>query len=322
MMDEDYYKILGIARNASQAEIQKAYRDLARKYHPDLNPEDKSAKRKFQRVQQAYDVLNDADKREMYDRYGSSFESMGAGGEPGGWRTYQSGPGGFEDVDFGQFFGQRAGGEGPGGFDSGFAEIFRQFTRAGGGPRARSRAARGADLHHEVQIPFRTAVTGGEARLSVRRPGGKVETIAVKIPAGVDDGKKIRLRGQGQPGAAGGQAGDLLITIRVQPHPCFRRDGKHLELTVPVTLAEAALGAKIDVPTPQGTITLTVPPATSSGKRLRIKGRGVRPPSGEAGDLYAEIQIVLPDKLDERSAELIREFDQRQSQSPRTRLHW
>jgi DnaJ-class molecular chaperone len=321
-MDEDYYKILGVRRNASQAEIQKAYRDLARKCHPDLNPEDKSAKRKFQRVQQAYDVLNDPGKREMYDRYGSSFESMGAGGEGGGWRTYQGGPGGFEDIDFSQFFGQRFGGEPGGSFDGSFGDIFKQFTRSGGGPRQRGRTARGADLHHELQVPFATAVNGGEARLSVRRPGGNVETISVKIPAGMEDGKKIRLRGQGEPGGPGGQPGDILITIHVAPHPCFRRDGRHLEVKVPVTLAEAALGARIDVPTPRGAISLTIPPGTSSGKRLRVKGHGVPTGKGDAGDLYAEIQIVLPEKLDEKTTDLIRELDQRHRLTPRSQLKW
>jgi len=317
-MAEDYYKILGISRNASQADIQKAYRKLARECHPDMNPDDRAAKDKFQQIQQAYDVLNDQEKREKYDRYGSSFESMGGGGP--GWQTFQGGRQGFQDVDFSALFGQ---GGGAGGF-GGFEDILQQFAGGGTGRRSRRRPARarGADLLHDLQIPFNTSVTGGEAQLSVRRAGGKVETLTVKIPAGITDGKKIRLRGQGEPSPARGSAGDLLITVRVGGHACFRRRGNDLEVSVPVTLAEAALGAKVDVPTPKGEISLTVPPGTSSGKRLRLKGMGVPNNGGGVGDLYAEIQIVLPDSLDEESAELVRQFNQRHPLNPRSDLKW
>ncbi|MCA9119089.1 MAG: J domain-containing protein [Planctomycetaceae bacterium] len=319
-MEEDYYKILSVGRDASAADIQKAYRKLARKYHPDVNPEDASAKRKFQEIQKAYEVLNDAEKREMYDRYGSSFESMGAGGPGGGtWRTHSAGPGGQAEVDFSQFFGGGA----QGGFEGGFGDIFRQFAGGGGGSprRARQRPRKGADLKHHLDIPFNTAVTGGEARINVKRPDGKVEAISVKIPAGIEDGKTIRLRGQGEQSPNGGPAGDILITVRPAAHPFFRRKGNNLEVDVPVTLAEAGLGAKIDVPTPKGVITLTVPPGTSSGKRLRVKGHGVQ--SKETpGDLYAEIQIVLPSKLDSECEQLIRQIDKKHKMTPRSDLRW
>jgi len=321
-MAEDYYKTLGLDRNTSQDEIQKAYRDLAKKYHPDLNPDDEAAKEKFQKVQQAYEVLNDPKKRDLYDRYGSSFESMGSDGPggPGGgtsW-TFRGGPGGFEGVDFGDLFGgQHGGAEG-----GGFADIFRQF--AGGGRRTRAKAAsrRGADLNHEASIPFTTSVTGGEVRLNVRRGTGETETITIKIPAGIQDGKKIRLRGQGEAPPDGGRPGDILITVRVAAHPYYRRQGKNLVVRVPVTVAEAALGAKIDVPTPQGTISLAVPPGTSSGKRLRVKGYGVGIGSASPGDLLAEIQIVLPNTLDERGKGLVREFDANTPLAPRSELRW
>jgi DnaJ-class molecular chaperone len=163
---------------------------------------------------------------------------------------------------------------------------------------------------------------GGEVRLSVQRPSGKIEEISVRVPAGIEDGKTIRLRGQGEKSPGSNSPGDILIKVQVAPHPFFRRRGKDLEVDVPVTLAEAALGAKIDVPTPNGEITLTVPPATSSGKRLRVKGHGVQSQSGPAGDLYAEIQIVLPKSLDSASQELIRQFEQRQSHNPRSNLKW
>jgi curved DNA-binding protein len=325
-MADDYYKILGVARDASAADIQKAYRQLARKYHPDLNPDDKTAKSKFQQVQKAFDVLNDTSKRELYDRYGSSFESMGQGGPRGGGggkATWGAGGAGGEDVDFSQFFGERFGGD-PSGT---FGDIFSQFRRAGGrGRKASTKPQPGAgDINAELQVPFNTAVLGGQAQFTLQRPDGHAETISVKVPVGIDDGKKIRLRGQGES-LADGTAGDLILTIRVAPHPWFTRHGNNLEVRVPVSVAEAVLGAKIDVPTPKGTISLRVPPGTSSGKKLRIKGHGVVARSGEPGDLFAEIQIVLPPQLDQEAQDLIKKFDEHAQVStpsdPRRELKW
>jgi len=333
-MAEDYYKTLGVRRDASQTEIQNAYRDLARKYHPDVNPNDADAKRKFQEVQAAYDVLADQKKRELYDRYGSAFESMGAGGPQGhtSWGTGPSGGfGGFGDdaFDFAQFFGERYGaqpGEMPGGAPGGFAEFFRQFQQGPGPQAARGRARqprRGRDIEHEITVPFATAVTGGKAQLSVRRVSGKTETIMVTIPAGIEDGKKIRLRGQGEPGSQNAPAGDILLTIRVAHHPHFQRRGKHLHLRVPVTLAEAALGAKIDVPTPKGVVSLQVPAATSSGAKLRVKGHGIDTKQGPPGDLIVEIQVALPKQFDEQSRQMLRQIAERSPQpNPRTDLRW
>ncbi len=319
-MADDYYKILGVPRNASQDEILKAYRRLARKYHPDMNPDDQGAKQKFQEVQAAFDVLNDPHKREMYDRYGSSFETMGAGGPRGG-AAWGTGPGaGFEDIDFGQFFGERFGADA--GIDLG--DLFNQVRRGAG--RARKKTAgtgrRGTDMHSEVQIPFVTSIDGGEIELDVHRPSGKTGRITVKIPPGIEDGKKIRLRGQGEPAPGGAAPGDILLTIRVTPHPCFQRRGNHLHVKVPVTLSEAALGSKVDVPTPRGTVSLRIPPGTSGGTKLRIKGHGVAPPSGPSGDLLAEIQIVLPRELDDQSREMIRRVEQQYTENPRANLRW
>jgi len=328
-MAQDHYKTLGIRRNASQDEIQQAYRDLARKYHPDLNPNDKQAKEKFQQVQAAFDVLGDAEKREMYDRYGSSFETTGPGG-PWAGGTWHARPGagsgsgggfGVEDIDFSQFFGERFGAE-PGG---GFADIFSQFHQSGAGtarkhPRGRPR--RGADIQHELPIPLKTAVTGGEAQVTVRRGSGKVETITVKIPAGVKDNQKIRLRGQGEPAPRGGPPGDILLAICVTPHASFRRRGNHLHVQVPVTLSEAARGAKVDVPTPHGTVSLRIPAGTSSGAKLRVKGHGVVPKDGPPGDLLAEVQIVLPEKLDETGRRLIEQLEEYYAEDPRADLRW
>jgi curved DNA-binding protein len=328
-MDEDYYKTLGVSRGASEQELEAAYRKLAQKYHPDLNQDDRSAQDKFKKVQQAYDVLGDAKKREMYDRYGADFERAAAGG-PGGFR--HGGPGGspfgggpfaggsYEEVDLSDILGGGGGG-------AGFGDFFRQFTggaRGGptGGARARRPATPGANITHEVTVPFRTAVLGGEARLSIRRAGGKTESITVKIPAGIEDGKKIRLRGQGEASPTGGGAGDLLITVRVSPHPHFTRRGKNLEVRTPITLAEAALGAKIDVPTPQGTISLTVPAGAASGQRLRIRGHGVASAGSEPGDLFAELMVVTPTDLSDEEREWIRKIGQKHPSSPRADLSW
>lgn len=328
-MAEDYYKTLGVSRTASDSEIQMAYRDLARKYHPDKNPDDATAKKRFQEVQTAFETLKDDKKREMYDRYGSAYEQMG-GGPGGGGQGYGGGPfggggnpfggNGGANVNFEDLFGGGAG-AGAGG---GFADLFKQF---GGGARGRAGRqqrtnVRGADIEHELTIPFATAVTGGEAQISVRRADGKSETLQVKIPAGIDHGKKIRLRGQGDPGSAGGTAGDILIKVNVAPHPVFRRSGKRLDIRVPITLAEALSGAKIDVPTPHGTITLTVPPGSSSGQKLRAKGQGVKPASGDSGDLFAELQVVIPKELSDKDRTTLAEVLEKYEASPRADLKW
>jgi len=204
---------------------------------------------------------------------------------------------------------------------SGFADIFRQFT-GGAAPRSAERSHRGTDIQHALQVPFVTAVQGGEARLSVHRANGRQETITVKIPPGVADGNTIRLRGQGEPGPRGGAAGDILVTVRVEPHPYFVRQGQDLELKVPVTLTEAVLGAKVEVPTPKGTITLKIPPGTSSGRRLRVKGHGLPGRRGEVGDLYAVVQIALPARLDPHAVELLQRTDWGSGEAIRADLKW
>lgn len=319
-MADDYYQTLGLKRDATPEQIQKAYRDLARKYHPDMNPDDKTAKEKFQKVQAAFEVLNDADKRAKYDRFGSAYDSAGSG--PRGPFTWGGGGGeagaNFQDVDLSDLFGGGGGG---------FADILKGFGRGGGrspgaGPRGPKAPRRGSDLSYELQVPFNTAVLGGEAAISVQREDGHLETINVKIPAGIDDGKKIRLRGQGEAVGRGGEPGDILITVRVAPHPHFQRRGKNLDVQVPISLAEGALGAKIDVPTPRGTISLSIPPGTSSGKRLRIKGHGVEPHGETAGDLYAEVLIVLPEDLDVEDLNAIKKIMQKHPGNPRADLRW
>jgi DnaJ-class molecular chaperone len=289
---------------------------LARKFHPDVNPDDKNAKKKFQEIQTAYDVLKDPKKREMYDRYGSSFEqaAQGGGGPRGGptW-SHNAGP---EDFDFAQFFG---GGEAPGGM----GDIFNQFRRGRGSQRrSRSSQATGTDVEAEVEIPFNLAVTGGESQLTLTRESGESETLTVRIPAGVDDGKKLRLRGRGEAGVNGGPRGNLLVKVRIATHPYFTRRGGNLYVRLPVTLREAAEGAKVDVPTPKGTVSLRVPPGSSSGTKLRIKGLGVAAADRPAGDLFAEVQIMLPAKLDDAALGQIKQLDSRYPLEPRRDLRW
>jgi DnaJ-class molecular chaperone len=211
------------------------------------------------------------------------------------------------------------GGGGPGGIDLG--ELFGQFGGGGGGGR-RGRASRskGADVESEVRIPFKTSIVGGEMPLRLVRHDGGVEELAVKIPVGIEDGKKIRLRGKGEAGPGG--AGDLLVTVRVESHPYFHRRGDNLYVKLPITLGEAAEGTKVDVPTPNGVVSLRVPAGASSGTKLRIKGHGVAPAGKPAGDLFADVQIVLPQKYDDDELAFVRKFDARHKLEPRCDLRW
>lgn len=369
----DYYELLGVRRNAPVKEIRQAYRKLARKYHPDLNPGDKSAEEKFKQIQEAYEVLSDPKKRQMYDRVGFYADNYPGGAQPTG------APGG-ENVrfDFGGFDFNDLGG-------TSFRDVFSQFFR---GARAAAhpaeRAGRGEDLEYQIRIGFWDAVRGAVKKVTVSRlvachtctgtgvaPGsehpcrtcggsgrvtrnaggmqfqmscetcggrGKVgsicrtcggegrvpeaETIDIRIPAGVATGSRVRAAGHGNAGQFGGPPGDLYIVTEVEPHPYFERRGDDIFTIVPITVPEASLGAKIEVPTIDGRALLRIPPGTSSGQRFRLRGKGA--PSARRpnvrGDQFVEVQVVVPRPIDERVRNLLKELEKFSPEDPRRDL--
>jgi len=289
---KDPYAILGVARDADDAAIRKAYRKLARELHPDVNPDNPAAEDRFKAVSEAYSVLSDPEKRKAYDEFGEvSFQPGFDAAEARRAReAFGGGFGGFQD------FG--AGG-GPAGFEDLFSNL---FGRAG--PSRGPRQRRGADLEARLDLDFLDAARGCEQRFQVSRPtrDGRQssESVTVRIPPGVADGGQIRLRGKGGEGRGGGPAGDLIATIRVRPHPFFRREDRDILMEVPLTISEATLGTKIEVPSLDGRVTVTVPPGTDSGSKLRLRGKGVPHPSGgPAGDFYVVIKICVPKNLDD-----------------------
>jgi DnaJ-class molecular chaperone len=296
MADPDYYQTLGVARAATADEIKKAYRKLARENHPDLKPNDSAAAEKFKQVQEAYSILGDEQKRKQYDQFGTTFPGGGPGpGGQGPFRYSWSTGGGEVPFDINDLFG---GGRG-----------FEGIFGAAGGPRARPR--RGADQEAEIHVPFLTAALGGSVDVRISHEG-KIETLGVRIPPGVDEGSMIRLAGQGGASASGGSPGDLLLTIHVDAHPYFRRDGSDLLVDVPVTPSEAVLGAKVEVPTlSEGNVVLTIPPGTSTGMKLRLRGKGLLDKrTGEPGDQFAVVKVVVPRHPPEQVKSLYQQLGQ------------
>jgi curved DNA-binding protein len=320
MAQRDYYEVLGVARDAAPEAIKKAYRQLARKYHPDVNPGDKTAEAHFKEVQGAYDILSDKEKRARYDRYGhAGFEGMAAAGPRAGateW-TVNFGEPGFDTIDFSSLFGST------GTVDHGETSsggVFEDLLGRMRGARS-SRPRAGRTVEAELTIPFLTAVRGGETTIELERSPGNRESLVVKIPPGVDNGAKLRLKGRGEPGPKGAPAGDLTITVHVESHPYFTRDGRNLSVEVPITVPEAILGAKIDVPTLDGMKSLTIPPGSSSGLKLRLKGQGIPASAGKpAGDLFVVLKIVVPKNIDATSRRLVQEFAERNRENPRAGL--
>jgi len=373
-MQKDYYEILGVPKNATEEEIKKAYKKLARKVHPDLNPGDKSAEARFKDINEAYQVLSDSEKRKRYDTFGNA--AFQGGYNPSGsyYRYYTSGSP-FEGFDFDS--------SGAGSFGDIFEELFKGRARAQGRPSASTPApSAGEDIEYHIQLTLEDAFRGKTVDLSVERldtcpsckgrgtePGkgsrtcpscrgsGQIrnrqgffstsipcsmcggsgslssspcrncggegrrrstERISVKIPAGVDTGARIRVAGKGHAGKNGGPPGDIYIVPTITPHRLFERKEDDIYLDVPLRISEAALGAKIDIPTLEGKTTLTIPPGTQGSQRLRLQGKGIpHLKGGGRGDLYAVIRILVPERLDEKSKEHIRELDKHYEKNPR-----
>ena len=307
-MADDFYKVLGVSKNASQDEIQKAYLKQARKYHPDVNPDNpEEAKKRFQEVQEAFETLKDPEKRKMYDQFGAGYQQYaGAGGASGagfgGWNPFggAGATGGFSGVNLDDILRGFAGGGGSG---------FSGFNFSGGSRGRRSAPRKGADTTANLTIDFKTSILGGKVPLVARDPqSGTSTNIDVTIPQGIESGKKIRLRGQGDPGVNGGVRGDLLVTIHVAPHAYYTREGRDLRARVPITLQEAAFGGKVDVPTPYGVVSLTIPAGSTTGSKLRVKGFGVRGGKEPNGDLYAICEIRTPKKWSDDDLKLLKKL--------------
>jgi curved DNA-binding protein len=321
---KDYYQVLGVAKNASEKDIKQAFRKLARKHHPDVNPGDRGAEQKFKEINEAHEVLSDPEKRRKYDQLGANwkqYEQYARGPSPGGF-------GGFR-VDF----------EGPGG-GGGFSDFFKTFFGGGidledligqatGGNRGgrRERGARGfgatpeagRDVSAVVEVTLEEAHQGTTRRMSIEGGAGAA-AFDVRIPPGVKEGSKVRVSGKGEK-SLGGSAGDLYLEVKVKPHSLYRREGDDLYVDVPVTFAEAALGAEIEVPTLLGRARIRVPAGSQTGRLMRLKGKGMpRLRAGEPGDLFAKLVVVVPKELQPRELELVKELQTLRSDNPRAHL--
>jgi curved DNA-binding protein len=309
----DYYQVLGVDRSAGQEDIQRAYRKLARRLHPDIN-KDPGAEERFKQLGEAYEVLSDEKKRARYDRFGAAWRQVpedydgpmpGAGPFPGGGgrRVYVNNSGGgfdpgFGGVDFEDLLGGLFGG------------------RTGGFGRGTRVSAPGADAEAEIELPVEDVYAGGRRRITLRTASGP-RSYEVTIPAGVSDGQRIRLAGQGAAGLSGGPHGDLYLLVRVAPHPRYRVEGRDITVDLPVAPWEAALGASVPVDTPGGPVQVQVPAGSSTGRRLRLRGRGMPNPTGAPGDLYAEVKILVPEQLSAAERKLWRRLAENSGFDPR-----
>lgn len=295
-LEKDFYATLGVPKDADAAAIKKAYRKLARQLHPDHNPGDAKAEAKFKDIGEAYSVLSDAEQRQQYDQ----LRAMAGGARFTAGNRAGGGAPGFEDL-FGGMFGGAGGPRVRTSTGGGFEDVLGNLFGGGFGQQRGPR--RGTDLNATTTLPFRTAAEGSTVSLSVEG-----RTVNARIPAGVRDGQKIRLRGKGRPGEPGAEPGDLVITVTVTPHPVFSAEGDNLRVTVPVAFDEAALGATIEVPTLDGSpVKVKVPAGTPSGRTLRVKGKGITTPRS-AGDLLVTVQVVVPQKLTSAAREAVQAF--------------
>jgi curved DNA-binding protein len=334
-MARDFYQVLGVPRTADEKEIKKAYRKLARQYHPDVNPNNKDAESRFKEVNEAFQVLSDADKRKMYDQFGSDYDKFN--GNPGPTGGASAGPNiNFSHADIEELLHQsrrtraasaasRRGTAEPEG--AGVGDVFENiFGGRGGFNFGRKRGPqKGQDIEQPLPISLPESLKGTQRslQLTITDPAsGSQETrsVTVKIPAGVRDGARVRVAGKGASGENGGPAGDLFLLISITPHPSWKREGDDLHIEVPVTFAEAALGATIDVPTLNGRVQMKVPAGTQSGQKIRLTGRGAPKTKGGAGDQYVSIKIAVPKDLSPRERELAEELGKLRTENPRASL--
>jgi DnaJ-class molecular chaperone len=302
-MSQDPYELLGVKRDATQKDIQGAFRKLAKKLHPDLNPGDKKAEEKFKEISTAYEILGDEEKRGRFDR--GEIDMTGAErAQRNYYRDYASARGPEDPYHNSAGFADFGDG------DDLFANF---FSRRAGGGRARSH---GQDRHFSMEVGFLEAVNG--TRTEIKLPDGPA--LEVQIPPGTRDGQTLRLRGKGEQGIGGGPAGDALIDIHVRPHRFFTRDGDDIRLELPISLSEAVLGGKVRAPTPSGPVSLTLPPHSNTGKLLRLKGKGVAKRGGGHGDVYVSLKIVLPDTPDERLTDMVKEWTTANPYDPRKNM--
>jgi len=311
----DYYGVLGVSRDADADQLQQAYRRLARANHPDVN-RDPAAEERFKEINEAYHVLSDPEQRRRYDRFGPDFrqippeyaDAAAGAGRGGGVRSGAGGPrvrvGGFGPDDIGGFADVDIGGD--------FGDLFGGLF----GGRGRAGPLGGADQEVEIELTVEEAYRGGRQQITLAGPGGR-RTIDVTIPPGVTDGRRIRIAGEGGQGSGGGPAGDLYLVVRIAPHPRYRVEGRNIVVDLPVTPWEAALGARVPVSTPGGDAKVRVPPGTSSGRRLRLRGQGMPDPRGTPGDLHAVVQIMVPPRVTGRERELFEELARVSTFDPR-----
>lgn len=307
----DYYETLGVPKTASDDEIKSAFRKLARKYHPDVAKDKKTAEEKFKQINEAYEVLSDPEKRKKFDQLGANWNQPGGFQPPPDWGAQQGQPGG------GFYRGGRDGGVEFEFNGTGFSDFFEQFfgggrgrsAFGGGGFGREAGPARGSDVEADIMVPLEEALHGAKRAISLRRAGSnKVETYQVKIPRGVHEGQRIRLAGQGEAGPGGGKSGDLFLRVRLARHPDFTVEGSDLIHEIKIAPWQAVLGSELEAPTLEGKVRLKIPPGTQGGQKFRLRERGLPTASGKRGDLYVVAQVNIPKKITEHDRELWREI--------------